>query len=83
MGASKNFYTSLREKEQYANVSLRLDLYYQIVANCEVEYDYTMNHIKEVNPIYNQDELLCELYKQRSKISKEIIKREQELNKQF
>ena len=80
MGASKNFFTELREKEQYANVSMKLDVYDVFYRMFDPEIDFTLNHIKEKNSKQKEDILLCELYKERSILQKKIIKREQEIN---
>jgi len=80
MGASKNFYTELREGDQYANVSMTFEVFTHFKRQHCAEIDFTCNHIKQKNKSHKEHEVLMELYKQKSKISKEISKIEQKLN---
>ena len=80
MGASKNFYTELQEKEQYANVSMKIDVFASFKRMYDDELDYTVNHIKQKNKSHKDNEQLINLYKQKSKLTKEITKIEQKLN---
>ena len=80
MGASKDFYTELQEKEQYANVSMKIDMLADLRRIYDNELDYTVNHIKQKNKDHREHEPLQDLYKQKSKLTKEITKIEQKLN---
>ena len=80
MGASKNFYSELQEGEQYANVSMKFDTFVHFKRQYDEELDYTCNHIKQKNKDHREHEPLQYLYKQKSKLTKEITKIEQKLN---
>jgi len=80
MGASKHFFTDLREGEEYANVSMSIGVYIDFKARYEDEKDYTVNHIKQVNKSHKEHEGLIALYKEKRKLSQEIQKLEQKLN---
>ena len=80
MGASKHFFTDLREGEQYVNISISFRSYLDFKARYEDEKDYTVNHIKQVNKAHKEHEGLSALYKEKRKLSQEIQKLEQKLN---
>ena len=80
MGASKHFFTDLREGEEYANVSMRMNVFIDFKRQYDDEIDYTLNNIKQVNKAHKENEALSELYKERRKIKQEIEKIEQKLN---
>ena len=80
MNRSKEFFQELREGEQYANVSVTLEVYQEIRNVYLEEEDFKLNHIKQKNSKLNEDPLLCDLYKKRSKLSREITKEEHKLN---
>ena len=80
MGASKEFFTQLREDEQYATLSVDMETYGHIKLFFQEEDHYKLHSIKQINKSHKEDELLCEMYKKRSKLKKEITEREQFLN---
>ena len=63
--------------EEYAVLSVSVALLKAIKENFTVDTDYTLHFIKENNLRFKEDEALKELYSKKSKISKEISKREQ------
>lgn len=80
MGQSRDFFTQLREDEEYANMFVSMEVLHYVKQNYINEVDFRLNSIKQVNTKHKEDELLCELYKKQSKVNKEVREREQELN---
>ena len=80
MNGSKEFFQELREGEQYANVSVTMEVYQEIRNVYLEEEDYKLNHVKAKNSELNENPLLCEMYKERSKLNREISKEEYKLN---
>ena len=80
MNGSKEFFQELREGEQYANVSVTMEVYQEIRNVYLEEEDYKLNHVKAKNSELNDNPLLCEMYKERSKLNREISKEEYKLN---
>ena len=80
MGASSNFFTLLREGEEYFNLTTKENVYSYMLKNFEKESDFTLNHIKQKNGIHKEDPILKELYKEKRKITNKITEREQKLN---
>lgn len=80
MNGSKEFFQELREGEQYVNVSVTMEVYQEIRNVYLEEEDYRLNHIKQKNSTFNDNPLLCEMYKKRSKINREIAKEEHKIN---
>ena len=80
METSKEFFTQLREDEQYATLSVNMPTLEFIRNTFHDEEHYKLHGIKQVNKSHNEDELLCDLYKQNSKLKRKITEREQFLN---
>lgn len=72
-------FDELREGAEYFNMSLSYELGMQIMKEAE-EHQYYLHYVKQKNSQHKDDETLCELYKKKNKLQKEITKREQELN---
>ena len=73
------FFDKLRNKEEYANISCTLPVFH-LIKDAARDQDFQLNYIKQKNESHNTDDKLGELYKQRAKINKEILKREFEIN---
>ena len=80
METSKEFFTQLREDENYVNLSVTMEVYQEIRNVYFEEEDFKLNHIKQKNSKLIENELLCEMYKKRSKLNREISKEEFKLN---
>ena len=72
-------FDELREGEEFYNMSLDAQLAQDIIKNCNEE-EYYLHYIKQKNPQHKEDKMLCELYKEKNKLQKQITKREQDLN---
>ena len=77
MGASKEFFTQLREDEQYATLSVDMETYGHIKFFFEEEEHYKLHSIKQINKSHKEDELLCEIWKDISKLKNKAVEREQ------
>lgn len=73
------FYSRLNEGEQYAVLAMKIEVYQAVKENFVNDYDFMLHFIKENNPKFKDDELLKELYAEKSKLARKIFKREQEL----
>lgn len=73
------FYEKLKEGQEYAVLSVTLDLFKLIQDAFISDTHYTIHLIKENNPKFKEDELLKELYSKKSKLMREITKREQQI----
>jgi len=80
MGRTKDFFNDMREGEQFANLFVDMDTLHYIRNNFEQEEQYRLNSIKQKNSEHKEDKLLCELYKEQTKINIKVREREQELN---
>jgi len=75
-----DFFNDLRQEEEYATLSVNIDLLNAIRLNYLLERDYKLHSIKQKNDSHYKDEILTDLYKQKRKIANKISEREQELN---
>jgi hypothetical protein len=76
----ENFYSRLKEDEEYATVSMKMYMLDRIVVDGKREKDYTIHSIKQNNPKHKEDENLKELYKAKKRLNKDITELEQKLN---
>lgn len=74
------FFEEIRENQEYAVLSVDMELLRLIKESFVSEKHYTLHYIKQNNPKLKEDELLSELYKEKSKLMRKITKREQEVN---
>ena len=76
-----DLFQEMREGENYANVSMREDVWFNLKELFDQDGTaYYFHYVKQVNSSYDKDETLQELRKQKRKVNIEISKREQYLN---
>ena len=80
----ENFYSRLKDGDEYVNVSMTMDeyVYYTTVGDLEaVEgVDYTVNHVKQKNSKYKEDGKWVAAIKEVSKAKKIQTEIEQKIN---
>lgn len=74
------FFEEIGVNQEYAVLSVTLELLELIKDGFINEKHYTLHYIKQNNPALKEDEVLSELYKEKSKLMRKINKREQEVN---
>ena len=73
-----DFYNCLNDGEEYANISCTLPVYFHIYDTFGSN-DFELHFVKKVNKSYEDNEELNKLYKQKSKLNKQIIELEQKI----
>jgi hypothetical protein len=76
----ENFYSRLKEDEEYATVSMKMYMLDRLVIDADREKDYTIHSIKQNNSKHKEDETLKELYKTKRRLNKDITEQEQKIN---
>ena len=80
MGASSRFYLEMKEREQYGNVSLTIDLLMFLKKNYIEDVDFVVNEIKEKNSLYNDNELIKENLNKQYKLQRELREIKHKIN---
>ena len=80
MGASSRFYLEMKEREQYGNVSLTIDLLMFLKNNYIEDVDFVVNEIKEKNSLYNDNELIKENLNKQYKLKRELREIKHKIN---
>lgn len=77
-----DLFQEMREGETFANVSMREEIWYNVKKMFDKENIAYRHHFnKEVNGLYETNEELKMLYREKNKITNKIFELEQKLNK--
>lgn len=77
---AENFYSRLKENEEYATVSMRMYMLDKVKISGGSEVDFTVHGVKSNNPKFKEDRLLKGLYSDKRKLNNKITEREQNIN---